>query len=211
MFDNEPLTPSEAVTDTSPDLLDAACELWAWLRQLLLDDLFLPIYRSLETSLASLTSFLTRVWHNGFGGKPHARHRPRNTRVRLVQAKRKAMGLAPDGKCCGLRSRKASYAFRLAEQRFYDYYLTPGVIPPRARDFEHVPVRRRKREAQRPLRWKLGDQERAWMEMRHANACEICAAFALGAPLVGELSTEIVDNFDDLAYCDTQESEWRHG
>lgn len=202
MFDDRPLVPSEAAIDTSPDPL-AAYETWLRLKR-----------QELEASLLSRRLETMCTCSGSFRSKPHACHRPRNTRVRLVQARRKAMGLSQDGKCCGLRSRKASYAFRLAEQRFYDYYLIPGIIPPRVRDFEHVPARRRKRDTRSHLRWKLlpySDEERAWMAMRDANACEICTAFALSTPVIGELSTINVDNFDALAVPDTQESEHRNG
>lgn len=192
MLNDEPLTPSEAMIDTS------------------LDALLFPEYDAFTHF-----QWIVCAWANSFGeSKPRSLPRPRNSRVRMVQARRKGMGLSQDGKCCGLRSRKASYSFRMAEQRYYDYYLTPGIIPPRARDFEHVPARRRKRDAQWQLRWKplaYSDQERAWIDSRDANTREICTAFALSEPVAGKLSTLIVDNFDAFVVPDTQESESSNG
>lgn len=84
---------------------------------------------------------------------PPKRRRPRrrNTRVQMVQAKRKRLFLDQDGKCCGLRSRKASYALRLEEERFLAGLRADL---PRLCDFEHVPARRRRKEARRHLKWK---------------------------------------------------------
>lgn len=222
MFDNEPLTPSEAVTDIPPDPteLTHALDRWVQLKQQLIDDCFGFAYPGSQAVISRVFQQLVRVCYECVGdGKPHARPRPRNSRVQRVQAKRKHLGLSQDGKCCGFRSRKASYAFRQAEERFYQqghHEWTPG--GPSARDYEHVPARRRKREARRQLRWKAlayNDQELAWIEAIHANTCEICAAFGISEKfLTGELSTFDVDNsLDDesIPFYATQESEQSNG
>jgi hypothetical protein len=74
------------------------------------------------------------------------RRRPRNTRVIAVQAKRKRLYLSQDGKCTTLRTRKASLALRLAEERWYKDMSTKQPVPD---DFEHTPLRRRKRREKR--------------------------------------------------------------
>ena len=90
--------------------------------------------------------------------------RVHNTRVRMVQAKRKRLDLSPDGRCCDLRSCKASYAFRREEERYYAGLRAD--LPKRA-DYVHVPARRRKKEARHQLKWKplhLSAQDLAWIE-----------------------------------------------
>lgn len=131
----------------------------------------------------------------------HAQPRPRNTRVRMVQAKRKALGLSQDGKCCGLRTRKASYAFRKEEQWLYETWWLR--LDPRT--FEHVPARRRKKDARQQR-----VRERIWMAYPRCH-CALCQDYEdlryddqMDAVhcLMADLSTFVVDN---------RQSEVHHG
>lgn len=101
-----------------------------------------------------------------------SRRKPmRNTRIQRVQAKRKALDLSQDGKCCGLRTRKASYALRQAEERWYQDMTAKQ---PHKRDYEHTTARMRRKEKKRALKWKpldydtwllsLSDKDKAYME-----------------------------------------------
>jgi hypothetical protein len=203
MLNDEPLTPSEAVIDRFPDLTNDAFAAWMLLQR----QLMLCGFRR-----------VMRFCHGCFDdGKPHARPRPRNTRIQRVQATRKQLNLNQDGKYPTLRSRKASYAFAYEVERWCEMKRE---TPPRPRDFEHVPARRRKREARRQLKWKpiqASEQDLAWMDwmdMLHANTCEICAAFGISEKLLtGELSTMNVDNSLNKAipFYATQESEQHNG
>lgn len=213
MFDNEPLAPSEAVIDTSPDSTDLARSLDAWVRlkQQLIDDFFKPTWQAIQAVIARAFQQLVRAWHECFSdGKPHARRRPRNSRVQRVQAKRERLNLSQDGKYPTLRSRKASYTLAHEVERWCEQKRETR---PNLRDFEHVPARRRKRKARRQLKWKpiqASEQERAWMEWIDASTCEICAAFGINEQLLGELSTRNVDNSARIVRA-TQESEQGNG
>jgi hypothetical protein len=135
-----------------------------------LGEVVYAMWKALQAWARRMWRFLSRALRAIFRLCPRRRRRPRprNTRVRMVQAKRKQLDLSPDGKCCGLRSRRASYAFRREEQRD-----AAGLrqAPPNPRDFERVPARRRKKEIResrrRSMRWlpvPLSEQELAWME-----------------------------------------------
>jgi hypothetical protein len=69
---------------------------------------------------------------------------PRNTRIQRVQAKRKALYLGHNGKCCSLRTRKASLALRKAEQR---WYLDMSAEQPVASEYERVSPRVARKQA----------------------------------------------------------------
>ena len=61
-----------------------------------------------------------------------------------MQAKRKALDLSHDGKCCSLRTRKASLALRKAEQR---WYLDMSAEQPLPCEFERVSPRVARKQA----------------------------------------------------------------
>lgn len=77
------------------------------------------------------------------------RRRTSNTRIKMVQAKRKAMDLDQDGKCCYLKTRKASMALRKAER---EWMAGKRAEMPHASDFERVPPRRRRKQERREKR-----------------------------------------------------------
>jgi hypothetical protein len=99
------------------------------------------------------------------------RPRPRNTRIQRVQAKRKALDLGQDGKCCYFRTRRASLAFRLAED---DYVEGRRSERPHMGEHEYKTARMRRNEKRQVLKWKpldydawllsLSDEEKASME-----------------------------------------------
>lgn len=94
---------------------------------------------------------------------PRRRYPRRNTRIQRVQAKRKAMDLSQDGLCCSFKTRRASVAYRKAEEA---WIIGKRDDMPRTREFEHKPVRVRRREKTRALRWKplnLSDSDREFI------------------------------------------------
>lgn len=160
-------------------------------------ELLADLFRRINEALRPLVQFFQRVAKQitealrfllAPPNSPVRRHkRPRNTRVRMVQAKRKRLDLSPDGKCCGLRSRKASYAFRLEEQR---YYAGLRADLPNPRDFGHIPARRRKKEARRQLKWKpisMGERERDFIDYFQQSAEWLARRFDIPEPLPGPL------------------------
>lgn len=149
-----------------------------------IEDIMTPIADALGAMARRFFSWLDRHVQKLFSDdKPHTRKRPRNTRVQMVQAKRKRLNLDQDGKYPGLRSRKASYAFAMEVER---WCLNQRDDIPRHADFDHVPARRRRRDARRVLRWRSTSDslDKAWMDALNASTCEICKAFAIGAPEV---------------------------
>jgi hypothetical protein len=200
MFDNEPPTPSEAMLALSHPAEHSPC---------FLDSLFAsfaPAWQFVQAALTRAFQHIARVVQRLFSDvRPHARRRPRNTRVQMVQAKRLRLNLDQDGKYPTLRSRKASYVFAYEVERWCEQKRETPLQP---RDFEHRPARRRKREARRQLKWKpirASEQERAWMDWMDASTCEICAAFGISEQFIGELSTRNVDNSARIVRA-TQES-----
>lgn len=114
-----------------------------------------------------------------------SRHRPRNTRIQGVQAKRKALDLDLDGKCCPLRTRKGSLAYRQAVEA---WIVGRRADIPRAREFEHKPARVRRKEAKWQMRWKpinMSDEEKAFMDSVASDE-QIAQVFVIPPGLIGE-------------------------
>lgn len=113
----------------------------------------------------------------------------RNKRVQRVQAKRKALDLDQDGKCCGLRTRKASMALRKAEQAWYEGRRAEQ---PHIAEFEHKTARTRRKVKKhermlwnKAMRWNETDQ--AWMDaMRWGTSSDLDRVFAVRPEELGD-------------------------
>lgn len=95
-----------------------------------------------------------------------SRYRPRNTRIKMVQAKRKALDMDMDGKCCLLRTRKASLALRKAENAWMDGMRSER---PHTSEFEHRTARQRRKEKKRACRWKSLELSRELEDIQFAQ------------------------------------------
>lgn len=121
---------------------------------------------------------------------------PRNTRIQKVQAKRKALDLSQDGKCCALKTRKASLALRKAEQDWYDGKRAEQPI---ACEFERVPPRVAKKQAKDARRFYRSfgplENDSNFLDFSEYMTREIVRTFALPSPVIGVVDQELAHVF----------------